>query len=657
MRFANPDEDGTPPGSIDYDGTFQLLEQGMFGALATRRSEIADAQTLAGILTSDKGDVWFAGDSTANPPVPPGNRPYCPPYAAFAPGSFPRYQTPNMVTTQPAPPQVFLPPGVPRLFGGVIEPHNLRGSRLQMSYREDDFRLGYTDRGTLAIDVEQLHWAPWNNNPLQFDLFDRYTLALGHCDTRPDLRFELTAPQPPPSPPPCAFLECSSLLSGLRPAFDANVLSGTAMTQVLVDKGYTINPNDTFRGATGTVFIPYPRFDRTFTWRDSRLVSWDPAAQRPTGLGGVRQPDGVFPARDRTVNVTSPWVQDFEAFNFQPPQNFSGLIWNQDEGDFHGDRVLDFDPIAMPLLVDFKVFPDDPRNGVAKGVNEFHIAYVGPIWTPISPGGYYNAAAEPSCRTPYTIFRTHTSGGIDGLGNEVVIDIPRTTQALGGWIKDAGLGDPIQGRYQSPPGDDHLHWAQIDLVRRVSLVTTGFFDALQPNSHGLTSGNYGGNWPGLTRPAGIPDLLEVQTRRSLSLGMSDVVTIIDPPPQQQPAGTRTTVEYRFAQSFANAKIYDRTGNDKMAERGNLLNPNYACEAFRYGSPNSGGDKTSARIQVTGITPYVTEDRIDSVRDRVQGTLPRYMNIRFVFENNINVTPALSPGLRSFAIAYRMKAVD
>ncbi len=667
-RFDSPDEDGTAPGSTDYYGQFQLRDGAIFGADTTRRSQVADNQSLGGILTNNKGDVWFPGDPTAMPPIPPGDLRYCyNPYNAFAPGAFPRYQTPSMVTVQQAPPAVFLPPNTPRLFGGVIEPHNARGSRLQMTYREDDFGLGYHDASTYAIDIEQMHWAPWNNNPLQFDVFDRYTVALGHSDWRPDLRFEVWLP--PRVTTPCAGLECSSLFSGLRPGFADNVLRNSTMTEVVVDKGYTINPNDTFRAATGTVFIPYPKFERTMTWRDSRIVSWDMENDRVLGLGGAKQPDGTFPAQDKTVNVSSPWTLDFESFvTANPPTmpaNFTGLIWNQDDGDFHGNRVLDFDPIALPLLVDFKVYPDDPRNGIANGVNESHIAYVGPIWTPVSPGGYYNAAPEPSCApTPYPIFRTHTSGGIDGLGNQIVLDIPRTTTAFGGWIKDAGLGDPIQGRYQSPPGDDHLHWAQIDLVRRVSLVTLGFFDSLQPNQHGLTAANYSGStWPGLTRQAGIPDFVDLQNRRTTNYGISDVVTVMDPPPAQQPAGTRTTVEFRFAETIANAKLYKpltvgaETGDDKLATRGNLLNSHYACDAYRCATPNAGADKTTPRVAASGLTPYVLEERLDSVRDAQKGTLPRYMNLRFVFENNISVTPALSPGLRSFGVCYRMKAIE
>ena len=78
----------------------------------------------------------------------------------------------------------------------------------------------------------------------------------------------------PPPPPVCGF-SCESLLSGLSKRFDENVLEGTTLTTVVKEKVYAVNPNDAFRITSGVVFVPYPRFERTYTWRDSRLVTWN----------------------------------------------------------------------------------------------------------------------------------------------------------------------------------------------------------------------------------------------------------------------------------------------------------------------------------------------------------------------------------------------
>src|SRR5690606_1255705 len=137
------------------------------------------------------------------------------------------YQCPSMVAVQPAPPLAFQPPPGPQIGGGVSEPHNERGSRLQMSYREDDFGLGYRDENRYLLDIEQMHWAPFNDRDVRFDAFDRYTLRLAHSEWRPDLAFF--------APGADCVHDCFSGRSGLRPTFDENVLSGTEYETVAKD--------------------------------------------------------------------------------------------------------------------------------------------------------------------------------------------------------------------------------------------------------------------------------------------------------------------------------------------------------------------------------------------------------------------------------------
>ena len=108
-------------------------------------------------------------------------------------------------------------------------------------------------------------------------------------------------------------------------------------------------------------------------------------------------------------------------------------------------------------------------------------------------------------------------------------------------------------------------------------------------------------------------------------------------------------------------IYDTLANDNLGTtiptrangRGNVLNPAYACEAYRYAMADAltGNDAPPPRH---GLTPYVEQERLDLIRSPVHGTLPRFLNWRLLMENTTSVTPPLSPNVRSMAIVYRMK---
>lgn len=628
-RFADLDEDGTPPGSIDLFGQFRLQDGKLLAAATSRFSSVADSQTLPGILRGDKGECYNAGG------MPPGN----------VGSGTPLYLTPSMIATQLNPPLVYQPPAGPQLYGGIVEPHQPRGNRLQMTYLEDTFGLAYHDPNQMMLDVEQMYWVEWNGAPALFDTFDRYTLALGHADWRPDIRMLLNVP--PMGAATCGY-NCDSFKSGLRPDFATNVLDKSSAAEVFRDGVYKINPNESFKGVTGSTFTPWPKFTKSYTWRDSRLVSWDATNNKATGLGGAHQPDqqAGSPQRDLTNNVSSPWCPDV----FPTTGGWNGTKWVLDACDFLGDRSRDHDPIALPLLLDFKVFPDGASNGKANGANQFHIALMGTLAT----GGYYDSSvATPICNEFWPSARVYTLGGYDPQNSlEVLVNPEETYTALGGWIKDMGLGDPVQGLYKTRYGDDHLHWAQADFVRKVSMATFGFFDTLKPNqSKSLTGFD----------PNGVPDFAALQASLSTTLRIKDFVTVTDPPITDQPAGTGVTVEYRALADLPTTStnttptaIYDKVIQDDPLKRGNILNPNYACEAFRYATA---AGANAARQPATGMTPYVVEEQIDSLRDATKGFLPRYMNWRVVFTNNTSVTPATSPALRSFSIVYRMARFD
>ena len=50
---------------------------------------------------------------------------------------------------------------------------------------------------------------------------------------------------------------------------------------------------------------------------------------------------------------------------------------------------------------------------------------------------------------------------------------------------------------------------------------------------------------------------------------------------------------------------------------------------------------------------MTEDEVGQIRDAATGLLPRFLNLRLIMTNNVDVSPALSPSLRSASIVYRL----
>ncbi|MCA8941196.1 MAG: hypothetical protein KDB80_01435 [Planctomycetes bacterium] len=656
-RFEGADEDGSKPGSIDLFGQFRLIDGELLAAETTRFSAVCDNTTMSVITRMDKGECALDG-GTAGFPM------YIPPqFPGTGPGFL--YQVPSVVYTRTQNfPTVFQPPGPPVNFGGIVEPHVRRGSRMQMTYREDDFGLSMHDKQQFNIDVEQLHWAPWNDGDVLFDEFDRYSILLGHSDKRPDLAFFLNDADN------SCDLDCGSLNSGLSLTFDENVLNGSKMKRVVDNAKYVVQPSLAFRTGN-TKFVPYAQFEDTYTWRDSRLVSWDMETDSAIGLGGVLDATQVPPNGDRTASVSSPWTPDMP--NDAALDHTEGFIpgpggFVRDFGDFLGDRTRDHDPIALPLLVEFRVFPDNTLD-TATSANLFWIGHVGRPYSDqtvnFDAGGYYNQNhtintqgrqngtgqfTHASCTgAALPNFRVHSSGGIDPVsGEQVLINPDDEVTARGGIITDIGIGAlPHTGLARVPAGDSHQHWAQADFVRRVSVVTAGFFDTWRPNRHALDPLAEGA-------PPALPSDLGRPVFDGDNFGVGDLLVLTDPPFQS--GGATLTVELRGAERIGDGgsnEIYDPLTDDHPSSRGNLLNPNYACEAYRYASPTANAFfEAVPRVPATGLTPYVEVENLDTIRDN-RGLLPRYMNYRIVMENNIDSVPTVSPKLRNLMIVYRM----
>lgn len=664
FRFESTDEDGTKPGSPDFFGQFELRQGRLWAAQVSRFSKIADSRTLPSITRGDKNECFDPGEAGAVPPRPPSHLVWGP-----------LYTTPSMTqsTFPNPPPNPFQPPAAPIDYGGILGPHNPRGVREMVTYREDDFGLGYHDADAMMIDVEQMYWAPWNNRAVLFDQFDRYTLRMGHGAKRPDLRAHLVIPAMSPPPPSCN-VDCASLFSGLSTSFAANPLNGV-MVEVVKDRPYTVNPGDAFKSATENTYTPYPKFTRTFTWRDQRLTSWDSNLQVATGLGGAQDPtSSTVPPKDNTSSVSSPWEEDVFPVAAGSTWITPSGISVADVGDFNGDRQRDHDPIALPLLMEFNLWPDDPANGAALGVNRVHIAYVGinghqsPFWgyfnlgkvpAPLaSPVAHWrrqydlNARATACGGFDYPSFTVHSAGFADATGSQTMIDPVREPVARGGIILDAGSTNIINGLTTVPGYNDHLYWAQADFVRRVNMVTFGFFDTLKPNQHDLDPSSISIPWPGLNDRAGVPDFSGSIGRRAV-----DVVAVMDPPLEQQPVGTSIGLEVRGVETLGVgatvAGIWNRLNENRSMNRQNLLNPFYACEAFRYAMTNAGAANVP-RVAVEGMTPYVDLEHLATLRNPQSGLLPRYLNFRLIMENDIAANSPKRPSLKSLSVVYRVR---
>ena len=634
-RFAGEDEDGTAPNAAapDWFGQGELVGGRLFGAAPVRRRVTAAGAQLGQVSRFDRGECFAQETDAMNNPIFGTGRERA--VTRFVPAGAPSSPTGFLYETPSALSSVALPGGMGYSFGGITEPHTRFGARQMMTYRSDDFGLDDRDPDDFNIDVEQLYWSSWRNQDALFDVFQRYTMRLGHSERRPDYRFEAFDGVPPIG---CLLL-CASMNSGLSAQFGENPLDGSELVDVATDARYEVNPSEAIR-EDGIAFVSYPAFDRSYTWRDSRLVSWDPIARAATGLGGAQD---TVSESDFTTNVTSPWTRDNTVVSLKPPipaavaELYAGRF-NFDFGDFRGDVDQDLDPIALPLLVDLLVFPENGSTPTTS--NQFQIAHTGlaavgagPIFSGLGDvGGFYAAGTSACGGQPW--LRVHETGGQDPLsGLPRIIEPASVTTATGGLVVEPGIGNP----FQTQPGDGHLNWAAADLVRKVSLQTFGFVDSFLPNRNEIPT------VPGL----GFPDLRPLATS-----GIRDITLILDG--ADVPGDTEIAVEYRFGSGIENIDQLWNPEADDTLTRGNLRNPHYACEAFRYATDRPGFSQISAlRVPVDLLTRYVTTEDLDDIRDG-NGLLPRFFNLRMTMVNDVDGIQPLRPSLGGLATVFRLE---
>lgn len=484
-------------------------------------------------------------------------------------------------------------------FGQPIQnPLNPLGARLQTLWREIDLSLSRVNPFDFNLDVERIWWAPFQatqNAPrTEFDIFDRITLFIGHSERRPN---------------PCVGVPSSLALfqsSGLRRQFFHNYardLKPDATNQfdkaqiadrpdehiAFKDKSLTIRNEDSVFEPNGiNRFLPLPEFEEDkLVWRDERLLV----------TGGGNGLNRIFSPFRAT------WGEAWEGARWQPVSE-DGQVGS----------------IALPLLTDFLVFPDDP------------LAPKDNPWKATGFNGWQISLTVQSGPLPY--WRAYSGGGLSGT-TEKKVDPSSEDNANGGWNPQTGA--------RTSWGDNSCYWACVDFLKRQSVMTYGFIDLTDP--HNAVANK-------------IDDpRLGPYTWTNDSLPKFD--TWFDPPLSTLPGGTKLIPEFRAADKFLSNSV------------ARSLDPLIAGNAhIRFGaSASTRGWRNwqhTERLTTYVSDPnelldetYLSQFKATGTGTQLIGMTPesvKLLNWRFIFENNVQVEPSTSPSLDSFALTYRVQKV-
>ncbi|MFK7740425.1 MAG: hypothetical protein AB8H80_08875 [Planctomycetota bacterium] len=574
--------------------------------------------------------------------------------------------------------------------GPVQNPINPAGCRLQTLWREIDMGLSRDNPFDFNIDIEQMYWAPFAGNPIYFDEFDRMSLRLGHSEYRPV---------------PCVgdFSSLPSLpLSGLRARFDDNFLrnqlptgdgsdaeSRAPQAVAYTDQGLRINPFAVVAAPAGpNRFMPLPGFQEPyFVWRDETV-----AEQGADSGGGSDQTTiPTFQVNDtyapyllspfnmgqasRTVDGAT-GVQIAQAY-WNDSRNY--LISSPSTRDnFTGGLV---GSIGLPLLADFQTFLDssalpEENPSAASGIN-----------------GWQTSLTVQSDPTPR--FRVLSAGRPAGAPQGILPmgpSDPGWQSAVGGWAPVPG--DPSAPWTITPGasgvagplirGDNTLYWTMLDMLRRRTVVTSGFVDINNPHRvpEGFADtrlGPYflaGGN---VTTPADTLPAFDYS---------------FDPPRERLPAGTDVVPQFRAATAVdPNPWYWQRwieTENELWPET-TLENPsltaaqreqlrptadNFPLDPFKAGDAHIRKWDTRAIPGTSlprnwwaypynrAVSSYVEEpadlmesDFLAPFGSQAEPFRPadvRYINWRFLMQNNSDAATPIDPSIETFALSYRFE---
>ncbi len=275
--------------------------------------------------------------------------------------------------------------------------------------------------------------------------------------------------------------------------------------------------------------------------------------------------------------------------------------WNAEDG-----RV---GTIALPLLGDFWSFVDDPdlpkdNPWKATGANGWQISVT--ITSSILPN-----------------WRAYSAGGFLGQNNIKKVNPAAEEFAKGGW-------NPVT-RSQTPWGDNSFYWIRVDFQKRISVATSGFFNLGDPH---LAAKN---------NPTKDPRL------GPYSIGANTVPqfdTVVEPPLSELPNGTKIIPQFRGAD-----------GSPGRTTTLDSYDPLAAGDAhIRYlnrSSPNKWDYEYTGRLTKYTNNPNKLVDK-NFLKDFYMTPKDlRRMNFRFVFENNVETNPPVTPDMDAFALIYRL----
>ncbi len=257
---------------------------------------------------------------------------------------------------------------------GLVTPLSPFGSKLMSVWRYVDMGFSLLDDANHNLDVERLHWSPFNS-AVQADSFSQFQIALAHGFFLTDETVN-------------AGLLPVFHLSGLVPTFDQNLLSpGRDPLTVVASKadGYTIDPQLAFQSSSslGTIMMPWPI---NLNIPLSKYTYWTYRDTAKLQLGGCTGPGcgpGADPLRVDQVNGLG-----FGKVGFYP----QGKI----------------PTIGLPLLKEFRCYPDHQ----ALGLNSLKTSFA------------LNTSYKPT-------FRAYSTGGVFN-GNVTTIDPDNEPVAQGG---------------------------------------------------------------------------------------------------------------------------------------------------------------------------------------------------------------------------------
>jgi len=539
--------------------------------------------------------------------------------------------------------------------GGIQNPLNPYGCRLQTVWREIDLSLSRTDPADFNLDVEQMYWASFGGSDITFDEFDRVTLVLGHSERRPE---------------PCVdagFGTASMPSSGLFLTFEENYARNPRLTGTTLESqaprqfafastpsNWRIEPAAVVYDPThSNRYLPMPAFRKPyFVYRDETVREQGCTC----GLGTDLSAAAMLPW------LVSPWNNGIGRRFVQVgglAQPVNGF-WNS-QNNFAiraggGEALTEglVGNIALPLLADFLTECDLPNlpagNGyVAQGYNGWQCAIT------------VQTNAQPN-------FRVYTAGRppFPGLG-PLCRQPSSSSSGLGGFSPPP----PIGFGGSTPGGDNTFYWIMIDFLRRASVVTNGFVDLYNPHRvpNGFADSRLG---PYFLSPSGTVTLpTDMVPRLSHD---------IDPPQVLQPAGTTVQVQFRAAgavdpqpwywTAWGSSALYPSgTAAQLQPTASNFpLDPGKAADAhirkFDDRLLNGVARNAWTYFYNRNVTSYVTEPN-ELFDDAFLRTFAgpnegfthrdvRYVNWRFLMANNVDAQPPVSPSIATFALAWRFQ---